>query len=139
MRSVREAHRFDVAIDLGDGPRHYLTRAVLVTNNAFDTATLLRKDKLDGGRLAVHIARHRARTDMWRTFLRLFTGTWRDDPGVDIVETSVVTIAGRGRRRIDISADGETWRETFPLTFRIHAGALRVLAPAAGEKDDKLQ
>lgn len=129
MRAVREAHRFDVAIDLGEGPRHCLTRAVLVTNNAFDPATLLRKDRLDGGRLGVHVARHRARTDLWRTFLRLFTGTWREDPDVEVMESATVTIAGRGHRAVDISADGETWRERFPLRFEIHPGALRVLAP----------
>ena len=115
----------------------YLTRAVLVTNNAFDTKTLLRKDKLDGGRLGVHIAQHRARTDMWRTFLRLFIGTWQDDPDVEVIETPAVTIAGRGRRRVDISADGETWRETFPLTFRIHPQALRVLAPVPAVETPK--
>lgn len=129
LRAVREAHRFDVEIDLGEGPRHHLTRAVLVTNNAFDPATLLRKDRLDGGRLGVHVARHRARTDMWRTFLRLFTGSWQDDPDVEVMETVALTIAGRGRRRVDISTDGETWRATFPLRFKVHPGALRVLAP----------
>lgn len=133
IRSVREAHRFDVAIDLGEGPRHYLTRAVLVTNNAFDAKTLMRKERLDGGRLGIHIARHRVRTDMWRTFLRLFIGTWKDDPDVDVLEATEVTIAGRGRRRVDISVDGETWQAQFPLAFRLHPGALKVLAPAPTE------
>lgn len=129
IRSVREAHRLDVEIDTGDGPRHCLTRALLVTNNAFDPKTLLRKDRLDGGRLGVHVARHRARTDLWRTVLRLLVGSWQADPDVDVMETDALVVAGRGRRGIDISADGETWHERFPLRFRIRPRALNVLAP----------
>ncbi|MDY0883424.1 diacylglycerol/lipid kinase family protein [Dongia soli] len=135
LHSVREAHRVEVTIDAGEGPRQYRTRAMLVTNNAFDSASLLRKDRLDGGRLGVHIARHPARTDLWRTFIRLFIGNWRRDPDVDVFETVEVTVQGRGRQVVDLSADGETFHERFPLRFRILPKALQVLAPAVQSAD----
>jgi diacylglycerol kinase family enzyme len=137
LRAVRGAHRVEVTIDAGEGPRHYRTRAILVTNNAFDPRSLLRKDRLDAGRLGVHIARHRARTDLWRTFIRLFIGNWQEDPEVEVLETTEVTVRGRGRRQVDMAADGETFSERFPLEFRILPKALRVLAPAAEAREEK--
>lgn len=121
--------RLSVALD-GRRPVRLWTRALAVANNRYAEGfgLVMSRARLDGGELALYVAR---RYGLWwwvRLMAGMFLGTWR---GARLVQergaTEVVIRSPRAALRV--MADGEAHVLAPPLVFRIHPGALRVIVP----------
>jgi diacylglycerol kinase family enzyme len=119
---------------LGEAPglRRAWTRAVSVVNNEYAAAPgqMFHRPRLDGGQLSLHVAQ---RFGVWwvlRLFLAMAAGRWRGRPGLISETAPALSILSR-RRHLRVMNDGEALLLETPLHYRIHPGALRVLAPAA--------
>lgn len=128
--ALARAPEFDVAIEAGGPTRHFVTRAVVVTNNLFEDVPgmLPGRTRLDRGELVLHVDKNRSHLAMLRIALKAARGGWHDDSGVETMRVPALTIASR-RRHVRVASDGEIDRLETPLRYRIRPGALRVLVP----------
>lgn len=109
------------------------TTFVFVGNNRYDTAVLTtqRRAFLDRGILGVYVGNERTRLALLRLGVRGLLGHI-DSSDVEALEVRSLTLTSRRRRVAPVALDGEVVRLATPIRYRIRAGALRVLAPAAG-------
>jgi diacylglycerol kinase family enzyme len=130
--ALARAPDFEVDIDTGDGLRAVRTRAVLTTNNIYEyvPGLVARRPRLDGGELALHIARHQSRLATLRAAVLAINGGWQADPGVETIRTGSFTVLS-DRSHMRVSNDGELDVIETPLRYHIRPRALAVLAPRA--------
>jgi diacylglycerol kinase family enzyme len=121
--------RLSVALDGGPAVRLW-TRALAVSNNRYAEGfgLVMHRARLDGGELALHVAR---RYGLWwwvRLLGGMFLGTWR---GARLVHEHAAreVLVRSPRQALRVMADGEARVVDTPLAFRIHPGALRVIVP----------
>jgi diacylglycerol kinase family enzyme len=134
---VKSLYRYPlltVGLDLGTGPTTLVTPALAVSNNPYDDGfgAFLRRSRLDGGELALYVARHRRPLRMAKLVLAIVLGTWQQDEELEVFRVKEFTVTSR-RSRLRIANDGELETMTPPLTYRIRPKALKVLVPATGE------
>ncbi|MGG5821132.1 diacylglycerol/lipid kinase family protein [Falsiroseomonas sp. HW251] len=123
--------RLQVELDGGRAVRLW-TRALSVANNRFAEGfgLVMARPRLDGGELAVYVAR---RYGLWwwvRLFAGMFLGTWRGSRLVHERAARSVVIRSP-RRGLRVMSDGEARILSPPLTYRMHPRALRVIVPKA--------
>ncbi|WP_419896335.1 diacylglycerol/lipid kinase family protein [Roseomonas sp. USHLN139] len=121
-----------LAWQLGDGPpRRAWTRALSVVSNEYADAPghMFHRPRLDGGRLSLHVAQGFGVWWVLRLLLAMAAGRWRHRPGLITETAPALSILSR-RRHLRVMNDGEALLLETPLRYRIHPGALRVLAPA---------
>ncbi|PHK96124.1 diacylglycerol kinase [Pseudoroseomonas rhizosphaerae] len=106
------------------------TRALSVVNNAYEEApgALFHRPKLDGGILALHVARDFGLWWLLRLLLAMAAGRWRRRPDLLTRRAAAITIHAR-KRHLWVVNDGEALLLETPLHYRIHPRALRVLVP----------
>ena len=85
---------------------------------------------LDGGALAVYITRPLGAVRLWGLALRGFLRGLHGAGELEVVCARQLQVTMR-RRRVRVAMDGEVAKLRTPLRYRLRAGALRVLAPAA--------
>jgi diacylglycerol kinase family enzyme len=106
------------------------TPCLFVGNNRYrlDLLGLGRRERLDGGKLWLYIAKQHTRLSLiWFTFRALLGLT---EPGKDLVffETSNAEITSK-RKRLSVATDGEVHWMAPPLHYRTRPGALRIYRP----------
>ncbi len=117
--------------DFGSG-RHVRALTIAVSNNPVseEPSVMMTRRSLSEGKLAVYIARHRNGTEMMKSIVWAMLGLWRDDPHIDEIKVSAISLQSRrGRRKIKVSNDGELELIEQPLKYLSRPGALRVLRP----------
>lgn len=138
VRTIRRLPLLDVRIDWGDGPRRVRTPILVVSNNPFDGeagSMLLRRDRLDSGKLGVYVARQRDPWGLLRLMGRTVLGTWQQDEELETLTATQLTVHSR-RRRLKMVNDGEILQMEPPLNYRIRHKALKVLLPKAAPEGD---
>lgn len=107
------------------------TRALSVVNNDYEEAPgqMFHRPCLDGGHLALHVARDFGLWWAVKLLLAMAAGHWRGRPELFSRRARRVTILSR-RRHLRVMNDGEAQILRTPLEYRIHPRALRVLVPA---------
>ncbi|ONG45268.1 diacylglycerol kinase [Pseudoroseomonas deserti] len=121
-----------LAWQLEDGPpRRAWTRALSVVSNEYADAPgrMFHRPRLDGGRLSLHVAQDFGVWWVLRLLLAMAAGRWRHRRGLITETAPALSILSR-RRHLRVMNDGEALLLETPLRYRIHPGALRVLAPA---------
>jgi YegS/Rv2252/BmrU family lipid kinase len=125
LRAWRPA-RWEVALD---GERRTFTGySVAVANSGvFGGGMWLVPDaSLEDGLLDVALSADRPKRRFLRNLPRVFRGTHVHEPGFEVLRAREVTF--RADRPFTAFADGDPVAD-LPATVRVHAGALRVLAP----------
>jgi diacylglycerol kinase family enzyme len=117
-----------LTLDAGTGARAYRTRAMGISVGAFQPGRFMQRASLDQGHLVAYAVRHRSRWALLRFILDLATGRWHEDPELDIVPGTQLTVQSP-RKRLAVMFDGELVRMHTPLVFRVRPRALTVLAP----------
>ncbi|WBV44105.1 diacylglycerol kinase family protein [Pseudoroseomonas cervicalis] len=121
-----------LALRLEEGPRlrRVWTRALSVVNNAYEEAPgrLFHRPVLDGGTLTLHVARGFGLGWILRMLLAMAAGQWRRSDALLSWRAATLSIHSRNRH-LRVMNDGEALLLATPLQYRIHPGALRVLAP----------
>ena len=104
--------------------------ALTITVNAVDPASgrSLGRPVLDGGMLGIYVVGRLGARSILGLALRLLLG--RRNPALREQFARSIDIAGRDRA-LHVMNDGELAVLTPPLRYRLRAGALRVLVPAA--------
>jgi diacylglycerol kinase family enzyme len=132
VRRIARARRFAVDISSSGSPRHVRrVQSMAVANNEYDAALghFFSRKRLDGGMLTLYLLKRISLRDVVRLSVEMVLGTWRDDDSLDIERAEALTLRTR-KRVVNVMLDGEVMTLTTPLRFRIHKGALAVLAPA---------
>jgi len=132
LRALRDYPLLSVTLVADGRRRHFVTPGLAVANNAYDDAAYLRRSRLDSGRLALYVAKHRSPWHMVRLIVAIMLGRWQRDEALEVLELEELTVTTL-RRRLRVANDGEVERMTPPLRYRIRPGALTVLVPATAE------
>ncbi|HET9529201.1 MAG TPA: diacylglycerol kinase family protein [Blastocatellia bacterium] len=103
---------------------------VLVSNNPykFEPANLTRRDRLDSGVLGLYLLREEGRTGLFRIAIHSLVFNVEEAVSFERYTSREVTIITR-RRRVRVALDGEVFKLTSPLRFRLLPGGLRAIAP----------
>lgn len=104
------------------------TPFLFVGNNDYQVTPrqLGRRDRLDGGRLSLYVARSRSRRAMlWLMLRALFRRV--EAVGELVVQSVTEARVDTGRKQLRVALDGEVRTMTSPLHYRIRARALPVL------------
>ena len=120
-----------VKLDMSGTVLEARTSGIGVTNNLFGEGHLPYADDPAGGTLGVYITTSRSRGQLLIFMLNMLIGRWQRNPQVEIHETQELKLSfSRVHKRHRCVIDGELGPVENPTTIRIHAGALKVLAPA---------
>lgn len=116
----------------GAGTRSRATPFVFIGNNHYRTEGWMigTRERMDAGELWLYIAPFKGPGELAAMAVSAVLGR----TGANRVESFAASecwIETR-RRAIDVATDGEVTRMLSPLLYRIRAGALRVIKPAAG-------
>jgi diacylglycerol kinase family enzyme len=127
-----------VRIDVGDKSAVDTTPFVFVGNNRYEInlTQLGRRPRLDGGELSVYFSHRTGRFGLLRLAVRALLGKLEQAKDFESLSVQEVWIETR-RRELRVALDGEVVRMTPPLHYRIHPGALNVLAPPAVREEER--
>lgn len=127
--------RLDIVLGEGFPPRRVWTRALAVSNNAYDEGfgLVMRRARLDGGELVLYVAN---RFGVWwamRMLAAMWLGAWRHNHRL-LHERHTTSLEIHSRRRhLRVMNDGEAMLIAPPLHYRIRPLALRVVLPRPPE------
>jgi diacylglycerol kinase family enzyme len=116
----------------GDGQQlNRKTPVVFVGNNEYEIQglNLGARSCLNGGRLCLYVLHDTGRWGLLRLAVKALLGAASSKEPFDALSATEFAVDTR-RRRVRVALDGETATMETPLTYRIHAGALRVIVPA---------
>lgn len=131
LRALRNFKRRRLSIRIAGREEMIDTPLLFVGNNRYETSltTLRGRARLDGGELCIYAPLARTPAHFLGLALRGLFGRLdqqRDFIALDgIAEAEINSSASM----LKVSTDGETNSMETPLRYRIHAGALRLLAP----------
>ena len=132
LAAVSRFRQLEVEIDWGEGPVALATAALAIGNNVYDEGfgRVFARSRLDGGLLALYVAKRLTPARVAKLMLRMAVGRWKSLPELLVQQAPEVTITS-GRHLHHVTIDGEVAKVRPPLRFRIRPGALTVLAPEA--------
>ncbi len=112
------------------------TPALIVSNNIYENAMMLKQARLDEGILGVYALRPMALPSYLGLAFDLLRGRWRDNMNVQELQGRKVEIRrrllfGRESRSIKATLDGELVLFDLPLVIASDPAALRMLVPRA--------
>lgn len=134
---------------LGFEPRHFILTpehgpartvealAVVIVNNRFAESPAfgqpMRRDRLDTGLLSAYLIVPENGADILRLVGKIVRGAWVVDPCIERLEDTGFSMQiGEGDDAL-LSLDGEPMAMAMPLSFRLDARRLPVVAPPAAE------
>ena len=126
--------RFEVIFDIDHDGRneHRVVSAISVSNNPFGENPLFFADDLTTGRLGVYLAVPLKPVGVARLALDIVRGRLKDNEAVNATTAERVRLHFPKRRHGALCVvDGELLRMPRDVDIRVHAGELKVLAPAA--------
>jgi diacylglycerol kinase family enzyme len=111
-----------------------LTPVVFIGNNKYEMKgfEIGSRHSLEGGKLAVYVARHHCRWGLIRMGIEAILGRLHRGIDFDFVSTEEIKIETK-KKMLNVSADGEVSKLIPPLIYRIRPLALRVIAPRQGK------
>jgi Sphingosine kinase and enzymes related to eukaryotic diacylglycerol kinase len=120
-----------VRIQVDDEPVVRRTPFVFIGNNEYTMEGLrgVRRESLTAGHLAVYVMHAKHRASLLRLAGEVLIRGADRVQELDLFRVTTTTVETR-RRRIQVALDGEVAMLEFPLEYRIHAAALRVMASA---------
>lgn len=133
LRALARYRLLSVHVTAGGKRLSRRTPIVFVGNNEYTMEGLSAgsRSRLDSGELSLVIPHHATRLGLMWFVLKALMGSERPDPNLDVLSARELVIRA-GHRIVQATVDGEVVTLTTPLSYRIRAGDLRVLAPAPG-------
>jgi diacylglycerol kinase family enzyme len=130
LKILKRSPFFAVRLETGEESRIVKTPFVFVGNNEYemDFFNIGRRARLDDGNLSVYFLHRSGRRGLFLLFLRTLFGRLRQTADFEAINTREITIETR-KKRILVAFDGEVEMLDTPLHYKIHAQALRVIAP----------
>jgi diacylglycerol kinase family enzyme len=121
-----------LSITAAGGTETYRSPCVFVGNNEYHLAgsSAGGRDRLDRGKLSLHIARSQGRRALIRLVLRTLMGSLDSTKDLQSFAVPSVEIKSK-RKRLLVSFDGEIEIVHTPLNYTIKPGALRVFVGTA--------
>jgi diacylglycerol kinase family enzyme len=142
VASVRTLGRFNhhrLTLTVNDERTGLLdTPLLFVGNNEYriDIGAPGKRERMDGGELCVLVMRKKTRRGLLAASLRALFGRSRGDDMVRVDGVERLQVSSH-HRHLAVSLDGEVVRSEMPLDYTIRKGALRVVAPSAGDQAGK--
>jgi diacylglycerol kinase family enzyme len=132
---MRRYPLLDVSLSLDGKKLARRTPFVFIGNNKYEMESfnIGRRTRLDKGELSLYIWQGNVRLGLLRLALRALLGGLRNERDFVALRTSEVWIETR-HRPLRVAFDGETTIMEPPLHYRVLPCALRVIAPAPGNK-----
>lgn len=122
---------FSILLRNENGAMRVRTRAVVISNNAYDGGIFgpsLKRPILDSGKLCVYVTRKHSAWGMLFLFAELFIGNWMQDPEIEMRPLARMFVHSR-RPHLSVMNDGEVLLLKTPLRYRIRPRSLKVLVP----------
>ncbi|HYK41689.1 MAG TPA: diacylglycerol kinase family protein [Thermoanaerobaculia bacterium] len=112
------------------------TPLVFIGNNPYEMRGLQigSRASIETGKLAVYVLHHDGSRSLLRMGVEAIIGRLRQGADFDFLLADGVRLDAR-RDQLDVATDGEVTRLSPPLIYRIHPGALPVLAPPRTSPD----
>ena len=134
LRAVAEAVSrplvFNVEIATRRGMEKRKATAIAVSNNALDEGHVPYAENVDRGVLGVYVVEPMPTMQLAQLFFTLMFGKWKQHPLVSEKEVRQLTLTFRRRKKSALAViDGELVPLEREVTLRIHARALKVVAP----------
>lgn len=129
-----QAQRLGLRID-GE-PLELRTPGLIVSNNVYENAMMLKQARLDEGVLGIYALEPMALASYLRLAIDVLRGRWRDNVNVRELRGTAVNLTRHRRLRRDsrsirATIDGELTLFNLPLSIESEPGALRLLVPRA--------
>lgn len=136
LRHLGPYPRLRAALSTGGRPERLRLRLLCVVNDDFAEAPgkILERERVDGGRLTLYIARRLPPWRLARLALGFAAGAWRGMPGLERRESDRLVISA-GRRALRVMNDGEIRLIASPLRYRLRPRALTVIVPSASRPE----
>lgn len=125
-RSVTQTGRISMDITVDGKEMHAHAYAALVTSNRIGNDW--RRPHLDEGLLELHLMRQTHLAGRAKAGLELISGRWREGDTIESFVGREIDIR-MSRPRVWLAVDGELWRESTPLHFRIEKMTIPMLMP----------
>ena len=137
LRTLRRYAVFRVRVTADSRQFTRKTPVVFVGNNEYqiEGINLGSRKRLDDGHLCLYVLHHTGLWGLVRFVVRAFVGKAWTMTEFDASTAREVRIETR-RRSLRVALDGEVCNLGTPLLYRIHPGALKVIAPASQAKSD---
>jgi diacylglycerol kinase family enzyme len=131
LRTLVRFHHQRLTLSIDGGEARVDTPLLFVGNNDYRLALpgAGKRERLDQGKLCVLVLRKKGVAGFLMAVVRALLGLTRDDDMVRLDEVEWLRVDS-ARSRLTLAIDGETLSMKPPLDFRIHKGALKVIAPA---------
>jgi diacylglycerol kinase family enzyme len=131
-RVLRNLPLFRVTVRVEGLVEPFRSPCVFVGNNEYRLALpgVGRRERLDGGELAVYVAKAQGRLSLLWLACRCIFGRVDQERDLRIFKVEAAEISTR-RRRVLVAFDGEIEALHSPLRYRTRPGALRVFVPRA--------
>lgn len=133
LRATERPHGIAVRIATEGEEALRRTPFVFIGNNRYvmEGFDIGARTSLQGGELALYLARRRGRLALVRLALRALARRLEQDEDFEVLAGTDFVITTRDPR-IRVATDGEVCMMDTPLHYRIRPGALRVMVPAGG-------
>jgi diacylglycerol kinase family enzyme len=132
LSALRRYPLLQVHLTTGDGQEMTrLTPVVFIGNNKYEMKgfEIGSRHSLQGGQLAIYVARHHGRWGLIRMAIEAVLGRLHRGVDFDFVSAQQIKIETR-KKKLNVSSDGEVSTFIPPLIYRIRPLALRVIVPA---------
>jgi diacylglycerol kinase family enzyme len=136
--TIRNPTQLRVRLSMPHGEVVATTAGVSISNNPYGAGHLPYADRPDGGVLGVYVTSAEHRGHLLLLCLTAALGRWSSSERVEIHETDTVLLRVESRRRQRCVIDGELETLGAETEIRILPRALKVLAPAAEARADRL-
>lgn len=125
FKSLFRFHSYRVSV----GDQEFKTPFVFVGNNDYnlEAGAGTVRERLDEGVLSIYIVKSSRRFDLVKIFFASLFHRLDTLDSFDYRKTKKLTINTKKVRAVSVSHDGEVTKISTPLTYEIHAKALRVL------------
>jgi diacylglycerol kinase family enzyme len=131
LRTLLRFHHQRLTLSIGGGEARVDTPLLFVGNNDYRLALpgAGKRERIDQGKLCVLVLRKKGVAGFLAAVARALLGLTRDDDMVRLDDVEWLRVES-ARSQLTLAIDGETLSMKPPLDFRIHRGALKVIAPA---------
>ncbi len=131
LRHLGPYPRLHATVTVAGRRERLALRLLCVVNNDYAEGfgKILERDRVDGGGLALYIARRLPPWRLARLALGFAAGHWRGVPGLERQEGAGLAISA-GPRALRVMNDGEIRLIASPLRYRLRPRALTVIAPS---------
>jgi diacylglycerol kinase family enzyme len=133
LRNVlNNRRRFAVEVDDGNVAHSVRALSIAISNNPLADlpGMALTRPRIDGGRLALYLSKHRSGGAMSLAVIQRMLGASGRDPEIEELRAKRIVLRSR-RARVLVSNDGEIEELNTPLHYAITPRALQIMTPAS--------